>query len=52
MHHFVTEMCTCVHIYMCIFLLQIGALCDISLMHFGICETSHIYDYVIMLNKK
>ena len=38
MHHFVTEMCTCVH-----FLLQNGALWDIYPMHCGMCEMFYWY---------
>ena len=42
MHHFVTEICTCVHISvtteMCTFLLQNGTVWVICVMHYGVCE--------------
>ena len=39
MHHFVTEMCTHVHISV-----KNGALWDICPMHYGICEMGLLYD--------
>ena len=42
MHHFATEMCT--FLYMCTFLLQNGALWDITLMRCGIYEMDLLYE--------